>query len=378
MTNQDRLYFLDNLKVFLIILVILHHVGQAYGSTGGTWFYSYPGERVQIMGLFFWFNASFFMGLFFFISGYLFPPSFDHHGARKFLINKLVRFGIPLLFGPLIMLPLLVYIQYNHYVSSIDFKEFYSNIWFQSPGGTAAPQYKINLAHLWFIEHLLIYSILYVSTRWLLTRVSPSLANPGKRVIRIDTTIAYVLLLGLTTNIIRTAGGFPMDKWIGFLGFMQMEPAHMPQYLSLFIIGVLACRWSFLDSITRPGYIYWLIPGVGIYLMVIILLFTVGPKKAFGYAEFSEALICVGVCIGLLALFRKYFNSTGKIMKILSDNVYEMYIFHIPVVVALQYAFAPVIVDALSLFVIVSLLSVPGTFLVSYLLRLIPGLKRII
>jgi glucans biosynthesis protein C len=376
--NQNRLYFLDNLKVFLIILVILHHVGQAYGSTGGTWFYSYPGERVQMMGLFFWFNASFFMGLFFFISGYLFPPSLDRHGAGKFIINKLTRFGIPLLFGALIMLPLLVYVQYNHYVSTIGFNEFYFNIWLQSTGGTAAPQYKINLAHLWFIEHLLIYSILYVSIRWLLMKISPSLLSSRKRIIRLDTIIAYTLLLGLVTSIMRTVAGFPMDRWIGFLGFIQMEPAHIPQYLSLFVIGVLAYRWFFLESISRPRNIYWLIPGVCIYFLIIILLFTIGPKVAFGYAEFSEALLCVGVCIGLLALFRKYFNSTGKIMKILSDNVYGMYIFHIPVVVALQYAFDPVKASALTLFILVSALSIPGTFFVSYLIRIIPGMKRII
>jgi glucan biosynthesis protein C len=65
MTDKNRLYYLDNLKVFLIILVIMHHAGQAYGTTGGGWFYSYPGDRVKTLELFFGFNASFFMGLFY-------------------------------------------------------------------------------------------------------------------------------------------------------------------------------------------------------------------------------------------------------------------------------------------------------------------------
>ncbi len=42
MSREKRLYYLDNLKVFLIVLVIMHHVGQAYGTTGGGWFYAYP------------------------------------------------------------------------------------------------------------------------------------------------------------------------------------------------------------------------------------------------------------------------------------------------------------------------------------------------
>ncbi|MBC2578846.1 hypothetical protein [Clostridium sp. DJ247] len=38
-TVKNRIYFLDNLKVFLTFLVIIHHIGQAYGPTGGFWQY---------------------------------------------------------------------------------------------------------------------------------------------------------------------------------------------------------------------------------------------------------------------------------------------------------------------------------------------------
>jgi peptidoglycan/LPS O-acetylase OafA/YrhL len=32
-----RLFYLDTLRIVLTILVIAHHVGQAYGPTGGYW-----------------------------------------------------------------------------------------------------------------------------------------------------------------------------------------------------------------------------------------------------------------------------------------------------------------------------------------------------
>jgi surface polysaccharide O-acyltransferase-like enzyme len=94
--------------------------------------------------------------------------------------------------------------------------------------------------------------------------------------------------------------------------------------------------------------------------------------------EYKEALLCVGVCIGLLALFRTFFNRTGRIMQILSENTYGTFILPVPVVVALQYAFDPVQAGAFTFFVIVSFLSIPGSFLASFLVRLIPGLKRIL
>ena len=37
MATNRRLYFLDNLRVALIMLVIAHHVAQTYGPTGGDW-----------------------------------------------------------------------------------------------------------------------------------------------------------------------------------------------------------------------------------------------------------------------------------------------------------------------------------------------------
>ena len=36
---MKRLYYLDNLKVCLTVLVIMHHAGQAYGN-GGDWAYT--------------------------------------------------------------------------------------------------------------------------------------------------------------------------------------------------------------------------------------------------------------------------------------------------------------------------------------------------
>ena len=378
MNDKERLHYLDNIKVFLIILVIIHHVGQAYGSTGGSWYYSYPGERVKALGLFFLFNASFFMGLFFFISGYFLPGSFDRHGVRKFIADKLIRFGFPLVFAFFIMIPILEYVKYLHYVNYISFKDYYIQHWFGYAPNMAARQPAFNLAHLWFIEHLLLYSILYAAIKMLTQRFIPRISISNTWRARLYAIIPYILVLGFTTNLMRTTWDFPMDRWVAFLGFIQMEPAHIPQYLSLFIIGIFAYRWSFLESITSPRNMFWFVPGIGIYIVTIVLLFNTGAKRAFFAWEFKEALLCIGICIGLLALFKTFFNRTGRIMRILSENAYGAYILHVPVVVMLQYAFDPVQAGAFTLFLIVSFLSIPGSLLAAFLVRIIPGVKRVL
>jgi len=378
MTDNKRLCYLDNLKVLLIILVIIHHVGQANGATGGSWFYSYPGERVKPLELFFLFDASFFMGLFFFISGYFFPESFDRHGPRKFIANKLIRFGIPLIFALVLMIPIIEYVKYINYVNHINFKDFYIREWFGYAPDKTVHSHLANFAHLWFIEHLLVYSFLYAIIGTVLQKCMSSKPAVTVRQVRLYAFIPYIIILGIVTNLMRTVWAFPMDRWIGFLGFIQMEPAHIPQYLSLFILGILAYRWSFLDSITTPRNMFWFLPGLGIYVITIAQLFGTGSQNAFFMWEYREGLLCVGGCIGLLAFFKTYFNRTGRIMQVLSENTYGTYILHVPVVVALQYAFDPVHAGAFTLFVIVSILSIPGAFLVSFFVRLIPGVKRVL
>lgn len=80
---MKRLCYLDNLKVCLTVLVIMHHAGQAYGN-GGDWAYtpSNPTEFMPWIWHFFSTNAAFFMGLYFLISGYFVPRSFDKQGAK--------------------------------------------------------------------------------------------------------------------------------------------------------------------------------------------------------------------------------------------------------------------------------------------------------
>jgi fucose 4-O-acetylase-like acetyltransferase len=103
---------------------------------------------------FLYFQCLLFHGLFFFISGYFYPQSFDRHGARKFIADKLIRFGIPLVLAYLFMTPLLEYAQYVLDVPPISLQDFYMRIW-QTAGLRVSYPYALNYGHLWFVEHLL-------------------------------------------------------------------------------------------------------------------------------------------------------------------------------------------------------------------------------
>ena len=93
-SSSSRLPYLDYLKVFLTFTVIIHHCFYIFDAG---WF-PYYGEWLagdkewMATGLLSWtvmqFNQSYFMGLFFFISGLLALPSLSRKGLNHTLLTE--------------------------------------------------------------------------------------------------------------------------------------------------------------------------------------------------------------------------------------------------------------------------------------------------
>jgi hypothetical protein len=77
-----RLLFIDNIRVFLTILVILHHLMITYAGTG-SWYHS-EGRQDDLTRFFgSWFcsiKQAYFMGLFLLVSAYFVPRPYDRKG----------------------------------------------------------------------------------------------------------------------------------------------------------------------------------------------------------------------------------------------------------------------------------------------------------
>jgi glucans biosynthesis protein C len=93
------------------------------------------------------------------------------------------------------------------------------------------------VGHMWFAGHLLVYACGYVAWRWLTRQRRPitsqTIAPPSHRGI-----VAYTLGLAVVSFMVRIA--FPIDRWVYLAPFIRAELAHVPQYLSLFILGIAA------------------------------------------------------------------------------------------------------------------------------------------
>ncbi|MGF7047823.1 peptidoglycan/LPS O-acetylase OafA/YrhL [Paenibacillus sp. DS2015] len=345
--TRKRLFYLDNLKVFLIILVIAHHAGQPY--SGGGWWWYFTTSDSAYFGAFFAVNAAFFMSLFFLISAYFVPASLEKKGLGPFIRERLIRLGIPLVIGFVLLIP------------------------FSWP--------VIHFGHLWFLEHLLIYSVLYAIIQTLIWK---NQKNQNQYVHKPFPTqlviILFTLIVGLLTFVVRIQ--YPISAWIGFLGIIQTEFAHVPQYMCFFMVGIVAARNNWFTKIPKVVGMTWLLVGV----IIALFLYTGNLNSiktgglnwgSLGYSM-TETFLCSGLCIGLIFLFQLKANKTNKTLQLLSSNAFSIYIFHVPVVVSLQYIVESLPVSAYFKFIIVIVLGVVISFLIShFIIRKIPYLKKI-
>ncbi len=353
MSDRERLYYLDNLKVGLTMLLIAHHVGQAYGPTGGTWPIQ-EAARAAILAPFFTVNRSFFMSLFFLISGYFTARSYDGKGGWPFVKGRLLRLGLPVLAFALLMVPLQLFVF--------------------AAAGSEGPglAWPIDVGYMWYIEHLLLFSLGYAVWRMAWGgRAAPGVS--ASRPLRAWHVLVFAVILAPVLALVRIP--FPIDRWDYLLGFFRVAFADVPRDLSFFILGIVAFRREWVRSVSAKAGRNWLI--VGLALAAFWYAYELGLYKliplegaAFDVVRVTwESVFCCAICIGLVVFFREKVNAHGRLARALGRSQYTAYIFHVPVILAFQYAALNLSLPPLAKFALVTLASVPATFAVASLVR---------
>jgi len=365
---KSRLLYIDNLRIFLISLVVLLHLNITYGAPGD-WYYNeseagFP--TVIFQAMFNITNQAFFMGMFFFISAYFTAASLKRKTTGKFLKDRLIRLGIPLVFFYFILNPLTNFIHY-YFIKHDDvtFTGFLTNprAWGFGP--------------MWFVETLLIFALLYLLFRNLKWKIRINF--PGTKVI-----VLAALITGLIQYIIRI--WLPVGWSMPFTNF---QFPFFVQYIFMLIIGVIAWQNNWFEAISFKTGKRWFIFAQGMILIVLPVMLYIGGKEngiesfvgrgtwqSFSWAIW-EQLVGFAMIIGLFGLAKKYFNTQGVIARQLSDSAYGVYVFHPPVIVGISALFVGWQINQLLKFVVLAPVALLVCFLLALLIKQIPGMKKV-
>jgi hypothetical protein len=374
--KKPRLLYIDNLRILLTILVIMHHFAIGYGGPGN-FYYSEDGPMSDIsfilMTLLLAINQAFFMGFFFMISSYFSPGSIDRKGIGAYLKDRLKRLGIPILFYVLVVAPLLGYASnqlQGHDVSLGEYLTYvYSSVLHLGP------------AQMWFLGALLIFAIVHVIWRRFVKPMSDSEgAAPSNVAIAI-----FALVLGLVTFTVRI--------WlpVGFeIPVLNWQIPHFPQYIALYILGIVAYRRNWFEAVTDSQGKTWFFVVLGLVVLFPVLFIVGGALEgaldpyfgglhwqSFAYAVW-EQFMCMGMVITLLVWFRRRFKEQGRLAKTMSGAAYATYVFHVPTIFLLAFALRGIRLDMGLKYLLVVPFAVAAAFLVGYLIKRLPVVRDIL
>lgn len=363
-----RMFYLDNLRLLLTVLVVLHHVALTYGNVP-LWYYTEPAQDPSGLALdvLVAVNQSFFMGFFFLISGFFTPGSHDRKGGRRFLRGRLARLGIPLLAFLLVLRPMVNFgglapmrEMAAETGGSLPYWLYYLMSWDPGP--------------MWFVEVLLVFALAYALIRRVRGTAAKEIAPAPGRAPGLAGIAGFVAVLALATYVWRFL--VPVGAYWPVVGLPS--PAHLPQYVLLFTVGVVAYRRGWLTALPRSaGRLGFAAAGVA--LVVLLAASAASGAAAHPLLQaVSEAVFSTGVIVGLVVLFRERFNRQGAAGRFLSEHAYAVYFIHPLVVVALGYAFSWLGAFAVVKFVIVGALAVPLCWVAAYAVRSLPSAKRVL
>jgi peptidoglycan/LPS O-acetylase OafA/YrhL len=369
---------IDRTRTFLTLVVLLHHAVIPYTYYGHTDAKSWIGFDCVVLA-----TDSFFMAMFFFLSGLFVWPSLAHKSPQVFLRDRLLRLGLPFAIAALTIIPIAYYAIELRQHPDVSFAEF----WWKTVTVGPWPSGPI-----WFVWVLLAFDL----TASLLYRLSPRLLDPINRMsLRgYDRPAEFYLFLVAVTAVLYVPARvyFGPSKWFEF-GPFSVQASRVLLYATYFFIGAgLGAAHFNRGVLSADGRLAksgwgWVIATLVPYCLLWVLIYIkrgilgnppVLPhwyEASYGvfFVAFSAAIV-----FAILAFFLRFRQSGWSILDPMQNDAYGMFLVHYPIVLWLQYWLfdfdVPAIVKAAVAFVLTVALSWAATAA----LRKIPGATHVL
>lgn len=315
------------------------------------------------------------MGFFFLIAAYFIPPSLGRKGPVRFVNDRLLRLGIPLLAWVLFIGPVLRY---------------YVAVKTEGFSGSLADWYSLGLTHLgifglgplWFVLSLLVFTLLYVLWTVLFTGKESPAAVPFPSLSMI---IGAGILIAMATFLVRIF--IPIgSSW----EFFDIQVPFFPQYIAFFLIGLYASKSDWFTRVPdRTGKACAFLAVLFALCLPLLLIAsgalsgTLDPLlgglhwQALAYSLW-EQIFAVFVVTGMLWLFLTRFDREGPIASAAAGATYTVYIIHPVVIIPLTLSMQKIMLSPVPKFVLAAVIAIPLCFLLAVLIRSVPGVDRVL
>ena len=369
---------IDRTRTFLTLVVLLHHAVIPYTYYGHTDPTSWIGFDCVVLA-----TDSFFMAMFFFLSGLFVWPSLVHKVPQVFFRERLLRLGLPFVIAAFTIIPIAYYAISLRQHPDIGFAAF----WWKTITVGPWPSGPV-----WFVWVLLAFDL----TASLLYRLSPTLLDSINRLsLRgYDRPADFYLFLLAVTAIVYIPARvyYGPSHWFEF-GPFSVQSSRVLLYAAYFFIGAGIGAANFNRGVLSPdGRLAksswgWAIATLVPYCLLWGLIYIKrgileNPPVLPDWYEASYGLLFVAfsaaILFAILTYFLRFKQSGWSMLDPMRADAYGMFLVHYPIVLWLQYWLfdrdLPAIIKAVVAFVLTVALSWAATAA----LRKIPGATRVL
>jgi peptidoglycan/LPS O-acetylase OafA/YrhL len=370
MNPPTRFYFLDNLRAFVVILVVVLHGSMTYMAYAPEWWYVLDAQNSLFFTILVLLVDIPIMLVMFFIAGYFAWPSLVKRGPGQFVKDKFIRVGAPWLFGALFLAPPTAYMIYYSRQVPMSLGQFWATD-FWSKAFQQSVYWYLGILFFFFILLGLVYAA------GGLRGAAPRLSAPTWKLFGAFWAITSVAMLLMYQF-------FPPDAWFTGWYVLVFQPVRVPLYIGYFILGIYT-HWHgwFTADGYKPGLAgwggLWAVSGL-LYLALRLFVMPTVPQPTLliqaAYAILFNAF-CFSSLMAGAALFQQKINGTGTVWGTLAANSYGIYYVHPLILYPLAYIFTfvalPLVLKAPLVIILAILLSWAAS---AFGLTKVPGVRR--
>ena len=342
--TRARVEYLDNFRSVIVLAVVAFHAAVAYKVRAVSWWYVGSADTNSVFDLFISVADTFLMPALFFAAGFFALPSLVKKGCFAFVKDKFIRLQLPALLGAFVMVPILLYTRATSLdvqgQSLFEFWTSYAATCFDWSSLLYKFDDHFNYSYLWFLTVLFSFFLVlgvvgrfFDFDKYLQSHSAEDASSPWIGI------LSFGVVVSLSFFLVHLF--FKETVWINLGNLLMFQVTRLPIYIGFFILGIVsnAKGWTSPERFLRAGLLW--VPVALLLTLVFVNMFlsfyvnpTVLIKLLHGFIRVFLGLAFVMTALIIILYLTRMWKPK---LDVLVSNSYGIYLFHMAILIPLQY-----------------------------------------
>jgi glucan biosynthesis protein C len=335
-----RKYYLDNLKSFIILLLLPYHAAMSWNTWGEPNYIFFEGNKL-LSSIVVLINP-YFMPLLFLIAGITTNLALQKRTTTQYILERCKRLLLPFILGTVFLMPAMTYLAaiFNYGYKAEGLIQHYL-IFFTKFTDLTGADGGFSVGQFWFLIYLFIISLLSISIIQVQKKIMPRLKS--------HIPLPGICFLGLPLPFLHE--------------LLSISGKSLAAYTYLFLIGYyIFSDEHTVDKIKKYKWTFLFIGMSAAILNTYLFIWSDTPYPFLnGLAKWIAEWFML---LALLGIGKEYLSSNGRIARYLSRRSFTFYTWHFIWLVLFQYLMSGIFRNhILLLYLLPLILSYLATFL---------------